>query len=113
MPRHDRPPYLAALQSALADNVRVLMDRKWPQLRSKEDRVSRLAKLAGIGRNTVYRILDPDGTAKKGDYVYPRLDSIAAIARQLNVSVIDLLTPETAVRAPVTEPDRRRTKPAA
>jgi DNA-binding phage protein len=111
VPRHDRPAYLAALQSALADNVRVLMDRKWPQLRSKDDRISELAKLTGIGRNTIYRILDPEGTAKNGAYVYPRLDTIATLARRLEVSAADLLTPDFALRNQVTEAGKR--KPAA
>jgi hypothetical protein len=113
MPRSPRPTYLAALQSALADNVRVLMDRKWPQLSSKDDRITELAKLAGIGRNTVYRIVDPEGAAKDGAYVYPRLDNIAALARSVGVSAADLLTPEFAVRNPPAAADRRRPKPAA
>lgn len=113
MPRHVRPAYLAALQSALADNVRVLMDRRWSHLRSKDDRVTQLAKLAGIGRNTVYRIVDPEGAAKDGSYVYPRLDNIAALGRALGVTAADLLTPDYAMRLPTAEAARRRNTPPA
>ncbi len=111
MPRHIRPPYLAALQATLADNVRVLMDRKLGHLSSKDDRIIELAKLADIGRNTVYRILDPEGAAKGGAYTYPRLDNIAALARALEASTVEILTPDFSVR--VQAPDRPKRRPAA
>lgn len=113
MPRHIRPPFLAALQSALADNVRVLMDRRWPDISSKDERIKKLEAESTVSKNTIYRILDPDAQAKKGAYIYPRLDSIAILARTLDVSTIELLTPDYAARAQPSQPPPKRRNPSA
>jgi len=93
MAKHIRPHFLASLQSGLADNVRVLMDEKFSEYRSLDVRAQKLADIAEVGRNTIYRIIKPDEYGdREGNYIYPRLDSVARIARALAVTVPQLLT---------------------
>lgn len=70
------------IRVALADNVRFLMDQKYP---GHPNKPKALAKDAGIGLYTVQRLLDGSTGAN--------LDTIEAIATVFKVHPHELLTP--------------------
>lgn len=79
---HGRPARSPDRIKLVADNLRrFAADRELP--------LAHLADHAGIGRTTMWRILDPNDTGASD----PRLGTLEALAEALDVDVVDLLRP--------------------
>lgn len=84
MPRSPAPEYVSDVRIALAINVRARMAAFYQDL-PETTQAERLGRQAGIGKNTVLRMLDLDYEGS------PKLDAVARIAYVFKCDVTDLL----------------------
>jgi transcriptional regulator with XRE-family HTH domain len=78
------PEYVADVQATLALNLRARMAAFYLGL-PVTSQAERLSKEAGVGKNTILRLIDDEYEGN------PRLDVVARIAHAMQCSVTDLL----------------------
>jgi DNA-binding phage protein len=84
MSRSPSPDYVSDVRATLAMNLRSRMDAFYPGM-SETRQAEQLGKDAGIGKNTVLRMIDLDYDGS------PKLDALAKVASQLGCEIADLL----------------------
>lgn len=85
MSKGPAPDELLQLRDALAANLRVHMNIKFPEL-SETAAAERIGRDSGVGRNTVLRAI-----GKGSDDSDVRLDTVVKLAIYFKVSTLDLL----------------------
>jgi transcriptional regulator with XRE-family HTH domain len=75
------------------DNIRALAVQVFPRHPNETEWMLRLAKRAGIGKESVRRMVKGIGS--------PRLDNVEAVAHALGVSLTDLLSSQFNGRKPM------------